>query len=101
MRNMLKSDDCCGESAEIMLCVDAGPEEVVACMAVVVPVSDAAMNCSFELREHRSVVNAAFGVLSACIPCWHPWPIDAGAKLMCFKERVGMRLLVFVVLCSR
>ena len=34
------------------MCVDAGPAEVVACMAVVVPGADVAMNCSFELREH-------------------------------------------------
>ena len=42
--------------------------------------------------------NNAFGMLSICGPCGQPWPIDAVAKLMCFKERVGMKLLLFVVL---
>ena len=47
------------------------------------------------------LTNTALGMLSMCVPCGHPWPIDAEAKLMCFKERMGMRLLVFVVSHSK
>ena len=49
----------------------------------------------------KKITNAAFGMLSTCIPYGHPWPIDAGAKLTYFKERMDMRLLVLVVLRSR
>ena len=49
----------------------------------------------------RTVINAAFGMLSTCIPYGHPCPVDSGAKLMYLKERMDMRLLVFVVLRSR
>ena len=47
------------------------------------------------------LTNTALGMLSMCGPCGHPWQIDAEAKLMCLKERMGMRLLVFVVSHSK
>ena len=43
-------------------------------------------------------IDSAFGMLSVCGPRGQPWPTDAAAKLMCCEERMGVKLLLFVVL---
>ena len=46
----------------------------------------------------RDVTSAMFGKLRAWVPCRNPWPTDSEAKLRYLKERVNVRLFVFVAL---
>ena len=45
----------------------------------------------------RDVTSAMFGKLKAWVPCRNPRPTDSEGNLRCFKERIEVSLLVFVM----